>query len=842
MSIGPCLFEIVGLLASLAALAALLQHREHFSWHGFRAFLMSLILLNSFLALSNLLEWSAITTITDLFEDYLEILQPVLWGFLFYSIIQWTAEQDLRGSEEHYRSLFTENPAALLLIDPETAQIVEANSAACLFYGYTREELATKRMGELNTLSTEELLSAIGRAKTEKQNHFFFQHRLADGQVRDVEVYSGPIRVHGKQLLYSIVHDISDQKQAEEALRESEARFRNLLDYIPGVSIQGYGKEGTVRYWNKASEQVYGYTAAEAIGKNLGDLIIPAEIQPHFAKALELGANATRSGELMPAGEMMLRRKDASLVPVYSIHTVVCLEGCESLMFCIDVDLSERRRHEEALRESEETAHALLNASSDSAVLLDREGTILALNETAAKSVSESANEIVGKCIYTFFPPELGRSRKAKIDEVFHTGEPIRLEDERQGRSFDSTIYPIFNAAGKVVRVAIFARDVTDRKQLEEERIKTSKLEATGILAGGIAHDLNNIIMASMGNIELAKLYSQAGGKALDRLEEAEKASMRARDLAQQLLTFSRGGAPIKKPTSIVELMREAVGFALSGSNLKYDFDMPNNLWHVEADEAQISQVLNNIIINSVQAMPAGGTVKLCAQNEFLGSGNGLPLSPGRYVKINIQDQGKGVKKEHLAKIFDPYFTTRKTGSGLGLATVYSIIKNHQGYVSVDSEFGVGTTFSIYLPAAMKAIPETKPAQKQFSAGKGKILVMDDETMVRDVVKNMLTYLGYDVECAADGNQAIELYSRARDRGEPFDVVIMDLTIPGGMGGKDAIIRLREKDSQVKAIVSSGYADDPIMADFSKYGFIGVVSKPYKIDNLRTVLEKVTSE
>jgi CheY-like chemotaxis protein len=381
---------------------------------------------------------------------------------------------------------------------------------------------------------------------------------------------------------------------------------------------------------------------------------------------------------------------------------------------------------------------------------------------------------------------------------------------------------------------------------MEQELQKIQKLESIGILAGGIAHDFNNILTAILGNISLAKMEANPKDEIYERLVEAEKASLQAKNLTQQLLTFSKGGAPIKKTESITEVIKDSAEFALRGSNVKCEFFIPNDIWPVEVDKGQISQVISNLIINADQAMPEGGIIKVRVENVApVGAVRPcqpvaeLPIKDGKYVKIEIEDDGIGIPKEHLPKIFDPYFTTKQKGSGLGLATSYSIIKRHDGYIAVESELGVGTTFYIYLPASSKQILTKKDAEERLILSKGRILVMDDEEVVRDVAGIMLKRIGYDVEFADDGAEALELYKKAEESGQPFDAVIVDLTIQGGMGGEQMIKKLLEIDPNVKAIVSSGYSTDAIMSNFKQYGFSGVVTKPYRIAELSETLYKV---
>lgn len=511
--------------------------------------------------------------------------------------------------------------------------------------------------------------------------------------------------------------ELTERRLAEEALQESEARFRNLLKYIPGVSIIGYGPDGRVRYWNKASVQIYGYQAEETVGKNLGDLIVPPKLQPLFARALEKGKDATLSGEILPPGEHLLGHKDGSLVPVYTIHTVVCLEDRPPQLFCINVDLS-------------------------------------------------------------------------------------------------------------------------DRKRAEEERLKLDKLESLGVLAGGIAHDFNNLLTAILGNLSLAHLETVMDD-IQDRLQDAEKACLQAQGLARQLLAFAKGGKPIKKPHQITDLLLESTSLALCGSNTRCEFSLAESLWPVAVDAGQVQQVFGNLLINADQAMPEGGVITLGTRNIILQNGDAGSLPPGRYVKITVTDQGAGISPENISKIFDPYFTTKETGNGLGLATVYAIIKNHGGGIQVQSQPGQGTTFTILLPATEEQHPLSSQAPLLPANGQGRILVMDDDESIRTLLDKMLSRIGYEASFARDGLEAVEAYTRAQESGRPFSAVICDLTIRGGMGGREAIKELIAIDPQVKAIVSSGYSDDPAMADYQKYGFSGVIAKPYRINELSHMLQEI---
>ena len=379
-------------------------------------------------------------------------------------------------------------------------------------------------------------------------------------------------------------------------------------------------------------------------------------------------------------------------------------------------------------------------------------------------------------------------------------------------------------------------RDITERKKMEAELQKAQKLESVGLLAGGIAHDFNNILTAILGNISMGKLYSQPGGEALTMLTQAEKATLQAKDLTQQLLTFSKGGAPVKETTSIFEMIRESANFVLRGSNIDAFYECAEDLWTVEIDTAQMSQVIQNLIINAEQAMPDGKKITIKLKNVNLKDKSQPGLKAGKYVQITIIDQGIGIPDEHLNKVFDPYFTTKQKGSGLGLATSYSIIRKHEGHINIYSEIGKGTTVTIYLPASEKVVTVREQGDETLKNGRGKILVMDDEDMLRQLTEQFLSHLGYQVRTVPDGEQAIQAYREAQAAGEPFSLVIMDLTIPGRMGGKETIEELKKIDPNVHAIVSSGYSNDPVLSNYQSFGFSAVLPKPYKIETLSAVI------
>jgi PAS domain S-box-containing protein len=469
-------------------------------------------------------------------------------------------------------------------------------------------------------------------------------------------------------------------------------------------------------------------------------------------------------------------------------------------------------------------------------------GIFIDTAEAIEKLLGYDKDDIVGRTFDDIaFPP-------ARIEEILRTtleqGQVTEKEcflRNKKGGVIQVVVSTLARRddEGNVITIFISFFDITRRVKTEEELRTASKLESLGILAGGIAHDFNNILMSILGNISLAMLEADPGSEIQQILTDAEASCEQAGRLAHQLLTFARGGRPIKEVTSLQKLLRDTTLFTLSGSRVRCCFSLPDDLWPAELDRGQIGQVVNNLVINAVQAMPDGGEIKITAENFEADKSASTPIDSGRYVRISIQDIGEGIPAKVIHKIFDPYYTTRPKGSGLGLATAYSIINNHGGKLTVNSRPGIGTTFFILLPATEKIVEEKEVGEAQITFGHGRILIMDDEKEVLAVAERMGAYLGYEVASARDGSEAIDKYREAQKAGCPFSAVILDLTVPGGLGGSEAVKKLLEIDPEARVIVSSGYSNDPIMAAYREAGFSGIMAKPYRVQELSEVLGNV---
>ena len=649
----------------------------------------------------------------------------------------------------------------------------------------------------------------------------------------------------GVPLCYAnVITDITDRKEVEKVLRHERDFSTGLINSSP-IIVSGITTDGIVVFVNPATERVTGYSIDEIVGKSWIEMFYPGEL----ASQLDGCRGYYNNGELRNY-PLALKTKSGEIKTVeWSTITQFDEDGNVTEIIGFGNDVTERNKNEEEARKfisiSDHAAYGLCIISTN--------GVIEYINKYFAEIHGFTVEEAKGQLI-SIFHSEEQLEQMDDIKEIFFSKGSFHAREIWHTHK-NGTTFPMLTNAVMVCDeknnpkfFEITSIDMTEHKRLEEELTKTRKLESIGILAGGIAHDFNNLLTAILGNISLAMLdLNEEDQKLMSSLKNAEKASMQARELSQQLLTFSRGGAPIKKTTSVKDLIYDSANFSMKGSNVKCNFQFDQNLFSVDIDKGQISQVINNLVINAQQAMTKGGTINITCRNTTIELGSPVKIKPGKYIHISIADEGVGISQDNLTKIFDPYFTTKTKGSGLGLATSYSIIKKHDGYIKVESTKNVGTTFNIYLPASKKvssAILESDISSGQQAVaftGKGSILVMDDEEIIRDIVGELLVHLGYEVEFAQNGTEAIELYRKSIEQNKTYDAVIMDLTIPGGMGGKDAMAELLKIDPDIKAIVSSGYSNDPVMAQYKEYGFAGIARKPFDIKEISAVLHGILS-
>ncbi|MBI3802920.1 MAG: PAS domain S-box protein [Nitrospirae bacterium] len=767
------------------------------------------------------------------------------------------SERALWESETRKRAILAAAPDSMITIDHE-GTVLEFNPAAERMFGYSKGSILGLNIADriIPPHLRERHREAIARYLAAEEGSILNRRiettaMRADGTEFPVELTIIRIPLDGPPLFQGFLRDLTERKEIEAKLHQRERRFRALIEQSSDA-IALVTASGTTLYASPSTSRLLGYSIDEFITKKVFDLIHPEDQE---RTRLLFGRLIHEPGRRVTA-EYRIRHKDGAWRWMEGIATNLIEDPGVGAVVVNYRDITDRKRTEEALAAEKEWLAVTLGSIGDGVMATDVAGSILFINKAAQALSGWGAEEAIGRPLQTVFRIVDERSR-AKVEnpvqEVLETGEVVALANHtlliaRDGKehAIADSAAPIRDREGRIIGVVLVFRDVTEKERMEGEFLKTSTLEPLGILAGGVAHDFNNILTSILGNLSLSMLSIDSDTDLHRHLTQAEKASNRARDLAQQLLTFAKGGTPVKKTASVVDLLKESSNFAVRGSNVRCSFILDEAPWPVEIDEGQISQVIHNLILNAQQAMPEGGTIEIKAENRWVEEEESrtVPLKEGPYLRISIRDFGVGMPREHLMKIFDPYFTTKEKGTGLGLSTSYSIIKKHDGHIEVESELGSGSTFSIYLPARPgAAIQEMeKPTELSALKGEGRILVVDDEEGIRHVVGEMLRHLGYEVTATGEGADAIERYRHASEAGRPFDLMMIDLTIPGGMGGKEAAKRLREIDPQARIVAVSGYSSDPIQSELKDSGFSGFIPKPFSLNELGQMVKEVLAK
>ncbi len=640
--------------------------------------------------------------------------------------------------------------------------------------------------------------------------------------------------------------NITSLQAANKELQAGKERYREIFNAPSDAIFMLDADTGKILDVNQGMLDMFGYTHEEALQVDVGG--ISSGEAPYTME--EAGRNVTNTVlHGSQSFDWQCRKKDGTLFWGEVSMKYAEFSG-QRYVIAVTRNVNDRKLAEKALAEEKEQLAVTLQSIGDGVITTDISGNVVLLNKVAEVLTGWTNELAVGMPLNEVFNIVNEQTRDAcenPATKVISSGRVIGLANhtiliarDGQERSIADSGAPIFDAKSNIIGVVLVFRDVTEKQMLEQEVLKARKLESVGVLAGGIAHDFNNILAAILGNINLALDNTDPQESVHVLLSEAEKASLRAKDLTQQLLTFAKGGEPVRETTSIAEIIIDSSSFVLRGSNVRCDTWFAPDLLPVDIDPGQISQVIQNIIINAAHAMPEGGVIEIRGENVLERRHIPTFLHGDRYVVISIEDHGVGISSENIDKIFDPYFSTKHTGSGLGLAICHSIITQHGDHITVESELGEGTIFSIYLTASEKKLPDSTDKETgPLAQGHGKIMIMDDEEMVRDMVETMLVRLGYEVELTADGEEAVGIYKTTLSTGSQADLIIMDLTIPGGMGGKEAVKEILTINPEAKILVSSGYSNDPIMANFKNYGFCGAIVKPYQMRDLNTIIQKV---
>lgn len=767
----------------------------------------------------------------------------------------------------------------IYVFDPETLRFQYVNSGALRNLGYSHDAILKMTppslKPEFDETSFREMMAPLLKREQE-QIVFETDHLRADGSLYRCEAHLQMIELGEERVMLAVILDITKRKKAEDTLGNiargvsaltGELFFRSLVEYLgktldvayvfAGMMVDGgVAKVSTIAVYangkiaDNIEYELAGTPCENAMSEDM--CCYPDSVQQKFPKdtmLVDMGVESyigtplyDTSGNTMGVLVVMDNKPFESLSITESMLRIFAVRASAEL---------ERVHAEDALAEEKERLAVTLHSIGDGVITTDTSGRILLINRVAEELTGWTQKEAFGKPLlevfhivneFTYVPA------RSPVQRVLKSGRIVGLTDgnilitkDGSERIIADSGAPIRDRDSNVIGVVLVFRDITEKRKIERELLKAQKLESLGVLAGGIAHDFNNLLTAIMGNISLAKLDINEGTEPYKILEESENAALRARDITQQLLTFSKGGEPVKEIGNISELLRSTVNFAMRGSSSRREMEIAEGMPLLEIDVGQISQVINNLVINAGQAMPEGGVIKIRAESVTISAKDELSLAEGKYIKISVQDEGVGISEDNIGRIFDPFFTDKEKGSGLGLAMSYSIVSKHGGLINVKSRPGDGATFCVYLPVSGKLL-HFEQKQLEVVHGRGRILLMDDEDSVRKVAERLLKKLGYAPSVVKNGDEAIKSYKEAIDSGSSFDAVILDLTIPGSMGGLKALEELKKLNPDIKALVSSGYSTDPVLADCLKHGFRGVITKPYQIEQFSFVLNSIVTE
>jgi PAS domain S-box-containing protein len=723
---------------------------------------------------------------------------------------------------------------AIFVLDAQ-GSITDVNTAGAILVGKERNELLRNPPSAIFSMFPD-LRELIERKEA------FTNVETGDGLGKTYNVDMIPFQ-YGKMGQLGnmlVINDTTERKKAEKKFQMAETRarmaevdrkYRTLVDNQT-ESIITFDSLGTITFGNPVFDRILKKIGKEVPGANISDIMGANDCDTLWT--LIRLATVERPEFQM---EHMITLSDED---VQWIHwqgkAIFDPNGIMHEIQAAGMDITEKKN-------SEAEYQAIVECQKEMIVRRTKAGRINFANQAFSGYFNIPIEELIGT---SFFPP----AEETDINVFMEAISALTKENpdhdflilrvflkDGSTRFTEWKVRGIFDSRGRLIEYQSVGNDITEKMKMEQELVKTQKLESIGILAGGIAHDFNNLLSSIVSNIEVAITETKIEAGQLHRLDEAVRTALSARRLTQQLLTFSTGGKPVKEAIDIATMLRPNIEFTLAGSNVKAEYRIAPDLWHISADPFQVGQVVNNLVINAIQAMPDGGQITVDASNV---DGTCVPveLTEGTdYVKISIRDTGTGIPEPILNKIFDPFFTTKKKGTGLGLSTVQSIVKNHHGHIQVESRLGSGTTFSIYLPSCQpEPLPSPEMVPNMAKPQQAKILIMDDDESILDVLSIILADMGHSVEMARTGEEAIESVSLALSGKGRFDLVIMDLTIKGGMGGKDAIGHIRKLDPTLQVIVSSGYSNDPVMSDPHRYGFNDFLQKPYTIQEIREKL------
>lgn len=661
-------------------------------------------------------------------------------------------------------------------------------------------------------------------------------------QRRLTEAHQQELERRVEERTHQLTLEVAERRAAENRALDAAKRAESYLEISEAIIVE-LDARGRIAVINKRGCDVLGYELEEIHNQDWFSFVIQdvntqamrsvfEQVMIRALPSVEYFENAvvTKTGELRHiAWHNRTRVENGVIVGTLSSG----------------LDITERRRFETALASEKEQLAVTLRSIGDGVISTDSSGRVVAMNPVAEELTGwceQLARGLPLEDVFVIIDERTQKRAENPVTQVLATQKVVELSNHIQLIAKDGTKRaiadsgaPIRNGENQTIGIVLVFRDVTEKYHLQEQIQRAERLDAIGVLAGGIAHDFNNLLSGIFGYISLARECATEGEPQAKALDEALHVSTRARDLTRQLLTFSKGGAPVRSVVDVRKLLADCTHFALSGSSVSCNLRFPTELPALAVDANQIWRVIDNLVRNAVQAMPKGGTLQITGTTTEIETHP--VLKGGRYVELTISDDGPGIPREILPRIFDPFFTTKQQGSGLGLATAFSVVRKHDGYIDVASELGRGTTFRIYLPELNQGpLASANAPVRTVHRGAGNALVLDDEPYLCRLLERYLSCLGYRVTTVKDGEEAIEAAAAASQKGNPFVVALMDLTVRGGMGGKDAIGSIRAKCPALVAIASSGYSDDPVMAQPTEFGFTASLAKPFSLPELAAVL------